>query len=64
MIACILISRGMTAEEAMHLIKEGRPVADPHAPHIERRIRAFERDWLARGRASSPDDAPRTEEKR
>ena len=48
MACCILIGLGMTADTAMHLVATGRPVADPHAPHIERRIRAFERDWLAR----------------
>ena len=48
MACCILIGLGMTADDAMHLVVVGRPIADPHAPHIERRIRAFERDWLAR----------------
>jgi hypothetical protein len=51
--ACILIARGMGADEAMDLIVERRPVADPHAPHIERRIRAFEKDWLNRQRAAT-----------
>jgi hypothetical protein len=45
MVACILIAQGMTAEEAMDTIVARRPVADPHARHIERRIRAFEQDW-------------------
>jgi hypothetical protein len=53
MAACILIARGMTADEAMDLIVERRPVADPHAPHIERRIRAFEKDWLERLRPAT-----------
>ena len=48
MACCILIALGMTADDAMHLVVTRRPVADPHAPHIERRIRAFEQDWLAR----------------
>lgn len=47
MACCILIGLGMTADDAMDLVVTRRPVADPHAPHIERRIRAFERDWLA-----------------
>lgn len=51
--ACILIARGMAADEAMDLIVAHRPVADPHAPHIERRIRAFEKDWLNRQRPST-----------
>jgi len=46
MAACILIARGMTAEQAMDLIVQRRPYADPHARHIERRIRAFEQEWL------------------
>lgn len=58
MAACILIARGMSAEEAMRLIVERRPIADPHARHIERRIRAFERDWLMRQR---PKTAPTRE---
>jgi protein-tyrosine phosphatase len=46
MAACILIARGMTADEAMDTIVARRPYADPHARHIERRIRAFEQEWL------------------
>jgi len=38
----------MSADEAMDLVTEKRPVADPHAWHIEARIRAFERDWHRR----------------
>jgi hypothetical protein len=37
----------------MDTIVAHRPVADPHAWHIERRIRAFERDWLARNRPAT-----------
>lgn len=50
MASCILIARGMTADQAMDLIVSRRPVADPHIWYIERRIRAFERDWQARQR--------------
>ena len=46
MASCILIARGMTADQAMDTIVAHRPYADPHAPHIERRIRAFEQEWL------------------
>ncbi|PKQ16959.1 MAG: hypothetical protein CVT67_02090 [Actinobacteria bacterium HGW-Actinobacteria-7] len=53
MASCILIARGMTADEAMEVITAHRPVADPHAPHIERRIRAFEKDWLSRQRPAT-----------
>jgi len=45
MASCVLIARGYTADEAMALIIEKRPVADPHAAHIEKRIRKFERIW-------------------
>lgn len=47
MASCILISRGMTSDEAMDTIVAHRPVADPHARHIEQRIRAFEQEWLS-----------------
>ena len=53
MASCILIAEGMTADEAMDTIVAHRPVADPHARHIERRIRAFERDWLRRQRPAT-----------
>ncbi len=48
MAACILVAMGMTSDEAMETIVAHRSVADPHARHIERRIRAFERDWRSR----------------
>lgn len=49
MATCILIAQGYAAEDAMRLVIQQRPVADPHAPHIESRIRAFERDWTGSG---------------
>ena len=52
-VCCILIARGMTADDAMDLVVRQRPVADPHAPHIEKRIRAFEADWRERQRVAS-----------
>jgi len=57
MAACILVARGMTAETAMDTIVEMRPYADPHARHIESRIRAFERMWLL-AHPVSPAPAP------
>ncbi len=45
MTTCVLIAHGYTADDAMKLVVERRPVADPHAPYIESRIRKFERDW-------------------
>jgi len=56
MAACILIARGMPADEAMDLIVASRPIADPHAVHIERRIRAFERDWVQRQRPGTAEE--------
>ena len=46
MAASILIARGMTADAAMDTILKMRPLADPHARHIESRIRAFEEMWI------------------
>jgi protein-tyrosine phosphatase len=50
---CILIAQGMTADEAMDLVVQKRPVADPRSWHIERRIRAFETDWRERHRPTA-----------
>jgi hypothetical protein len=40
-----LISQGYTAEEAMALVKERRPVADPYTDHFKKRILKFEEEW-------------------
>jgi hypothetical protein len=48
MAACILVAMGMSADEAMETIVAHRAIADPHARHMERRIRAFEADWIQR----------------
>ena len=45
MAAAILIAQGLAPEGAMSLIKERRPVADPEAFHIRRRIMLFARQW-------------------
>ena len=45
MASCILIGQGWPADEAMKLVKERRPIADPYAPHIESQIRAFAKSW-------------------
>ena len=68
MAACILIAKGYTADEAMALIKEKRPVADPYAGYIEKRIRKFELYWAKRhpdhpshpqyATSTSPDQTP------
>jgi protein-tyrosine phosphatase len=44
--ACsVLIAQGYTADEAMRLVKEKRPAADPDIWYIQRRIRKFEAEW-------------------
>ncbi len=48
MACCILIGAGYTAQEAMALVKEKRPVADPGAWYIRRRILKFEQVWQER----------------
>ncbi len=50
MACCVLIATGMTAYEAMELVREKRPIADPYAEHIEPRIRKFEREWQSGSR--------------
>lgn len=42
MASCILISTGLTAEQATSLIKERRPIADPDIWYIKSRILKFE----------------------
>ena len=48
LVTCILIAHGYTADKAMAFVAEQRAVADPYAPHIQSRIRKFERDWQRR----------------
>ncbi len=43
--SCLLIAQGRSPEEAMKLIIEQRPIADPYAWHIRRRIMLFAREW-------------------
>ncbi len=45
MACCILIGLGYSAEEAMKLVKEKRPVADPDVWYIRTRIEKFEKSW-------------------
>ena len=45
MAASILVAQGLAPDGAMRLIKERRPVADPDAFHIRRRILLFEQQW-------------------
>jgi protein-tyrosine phosphatase len=46
MACCVLIGLGYTADEAMHLVKQRREVADPDIWYIRNRIRKFETFWL------------------
>jgi dual specificity MAP kinase phosphatase len=45
MACCVLIGMGFTSEQAMQLVKEKRPIADPYIWYIRRRIEKFERHW-------------------
>ena len=46
--SAILIAQGYETLEAMRLIKERRPVADPEAWHIRRQILRFAKAWRKR----------------
>ncbi len=48
MTAAILIARGLSADEAISLIKQKRAEADPEAGYIKRRILLFEQRWRER----------------
>jgi hypothetical protein len=48
MACCVLIGMGQSADEAMQLVRQQRPVADPHVWYIQRRIYKFERLWNQR----------------
>ena len=48
MACCILISQGYSAEDAISLVKERRPVADPYTDHFKTRILKFEEEWKAK----------------
>jgi hypothetical protein len=43
--AAILIAQGYTPQTAIDLIKEKRPVSDPHLFYVKRRIFDFARHW-------------------
>jgi len=43
--ACILIARGMDAEEALGLIKQQRPISDPFVWYLKSRVLKFAREW-------------------
>lgn len=52
MACCVLIGMGQTADQAIQLVKEKRPVADPDIWYIRRRIYKFEQHWHANARAA------------
>lgn len=59
MACCILIALGYSAQAAMDLVIEKRPIADPTIWHIRRRILLFEEQWRAgneQDRSISGDD--------
>ena len=43
--AAILIAQGQSPEQAMELIKQNRPVADPYVFYIRNRIMRFAKKW-------------------
>ena len=45
MACCVLVGNGYTSEAAMDLIKEKRPIADPHVQYLQSRIRLFEQQF-------------------
>lgn len=45
MACAILITQGMTAEQAMAHVESARPEADPYVPHVAAAIRQFEARW-------------------
>lgn len=46
MAASIMIALGYSADDAMALIKQNRPISDPYARHIKKTIYSFESIWL------------------
>jgi hypothetical protein len=42
---CMLIAQGYSAVDAMALVKQQRPVADPYTRYIRARIERFEARW-------------------
>jgi protein-tyrosine phosphatase len=53
MACCVLIGTDYSAADAMQLVKEKRPVADPYRWYIRERIIKFERDMVKRRSSQS-----------
>jgi dual specificity MAP kinase phosphatase len=60
MAAAILIAQGTDPLEAIHLIKERRPISDPHIFYIRRRIELFHAHWLELQQPLLTDGIPAT----
>ncbi len=58
MAAAILIAGGMTAPDAIRLIKESRGQADPEVRYVRRRIELFAERWRAAEGNERPDRSP------
>ena len=58
MAAAIMIAQGYTARDAMRLLGEKRPVADPQIWYIRRQIEKFERHWRARAKTMTTSQTP------
>jgi protein tyrosine phosphatase (PTP) superfamily phosphohydrolase (DUF442 family) len=51
---CLLYAQGMGLEDAMKLIKEQRPIADPYIWYIRRRIIKFAHEWDVHKKGLTP----------
>ena len=48
MACCILISQGCSADEAIRLVRQKRPVSRPEDGHYRKVIEDFEAAWVAK----------------
>lgn len=53
--ACILIAQGATPRDAMGLVKEARPLADPYAWYVAPRIDLFALYWASHKPLARPE---------
>jgi protein tyrosine phosphatase (PTP) superfamily phosphohydrolase (DUF442 family) len=54
MASAVLIANDYSAQQAMELIKQKRPIADPNMWYIKSRIKKFERYWSEKRIKSPP----------
>jgi protein-tyrosine phosphatase len=45
MVCCVMIATGYQAQEAMQIVKDSRPVADPYISYVQCQILRFEQAW-------------------